>query len=107
MMASSLRVLWDDVKNPKGVIQIVHGMTAYEKGIQNLAKFYTLGYIAYGDDHCPHGKQQELENIGKAGKSSFFESVLDANQITKMLKAGIICLCSCLLTATALWRSLI
>jgi alpha-beta hydrolase superfamily lysophospholipase len=80
--------LWDDVKNPKGVIQIVHGMTSHMKRYTELGEiFNTLGYIAYGDDHRPHGETAGLENIGKAGKSSFFESVLDEIQITKMLKS--------------------
>lgn len=79
--------LWDDVKEPKGVIQIIHGMTSHMNRYKALGEtLNAYGYIAYGDDHRPHGETAGLENLGKASKNSFFESVQDEIEITKMLK---------------------
>lgn len=80
--------LWDDVKNPKGVIQILHGMTSHMKRYKELGEaLNAYGYIAYGDDHRPHGDTAGLNNLGKAGKNNFNETVQDEIAITKMLKA--------------------
>lgn len=79
--------LWDDVVEPKGVIQIVHGMTSHMLRYEELGKtLNSYGYIAYGDDHRPHGATAGLENLGKASKNNFQENVLDEIEITKMLK---------------------
>ncbi len=80
--------LWDDVTNPKGVIQIVHGMTSHMQRFKEFGEeLNRRGYIAYGDDHRPHGETAGLENLGKAGKNNFSENVRDEIEITKMLKA--------------------
>lgn len=79
--------VWDEVKNPKGVVQLVHGMTSHMKRYADLAETLNAhGYIAYGDDHRPHGETAGLENLGKADKNSFENSVRDEMEITKMLK---------------------
>jgi alpha-beta hydrolase superfamily lysophospholipase len=79
--------LWDDVKNPKGVIQIIHGMTSHMQRYTELGEtLNSYGYIAYGDDHRPHGETAGLQNLGKAGKNNFEENVLDEIAITEMLK---------------------
>ncbi len=80
--------LWDEVENPKGVIQVLHGMTSHMKRYKELGEaLNAYGYIAYGDDHRPHGDTAGLDNLGKAGKNNFTESVRDEIEITKMLKA--------------------
>lgn len=79
--------VWDDVKNPKGVIQMVHGMTSHMQRYEELAKMWnSYGYIVFGDDHRPHGETAGLANLGKASKHNFHENVLDEIAITKMLK---------------------
>jgi len=79
--------LWDDVKDPKGVIQIVHGMTSHMQRYLDFGEeLNRRGYIAYGDDHRPHGETAGLANLGKAGKNNFVENVRDEIAITKMLK---------------------
>lgn len=78
--------LWDDVENPKGVIQILHGMTSHMRRYEELGYVLNrLGYIAFGDDHRPHGDTAGLDNLGKAGKNNFRENVLDEIEITRML----------------------
>lgn len=80
--------LWDEVENPKGVIQILHGMTSHMKRYKELGEaLNAYGYIAYGDDHRPHGDTAGLDNLGKAGKNNFAENVRDEIEITEMLKA--------------------
>ncbi|NCA66718.1 MAG: alpha/beta hydrolase [Clostridia bacterium] len=80
--------LWDDVKEPKGVIQILHGMTSHMMRYDELGKeFNRYGYIAFGDDHRPHGATAGMENLGKAGINNFNENMLDEIAITRMLKA--------------------
>lgn len=79
--------LWDDIKKPKGVVQIIHGMTSHMGRFCDLGEALNrMGYIAYGDDHRPHGQTAGLNNLGKASKHNFDENVQDEIEITKMLK---------------------
>lgn len=79
--------VWDDVQNPKGVIQIIHGMTSHMQRYSELAEVWNgYGYIVFGDDHRPHGETAGLKNLGKASKHNFQENVLDEISITRMLK---------------------
>jgi len=79
--------LWDDVHNPKGVIQLVHGLTSHTMRYDDFAqKLNTAGYIVFGDDHRMNGKTAGLNNLGKAGNNNFNENVLDEIEITKMLR---------------------
>ncbi|MDD3946567.1 MAG: alpha/beta hydrolase [Clostridia bacterium] len=79
--------LWDDVQNPKGVIQIIHGMTSHMQRYKELGETLNrYGYIAYGDDHRPHGETAGIENLGKAEKNNYEENVQDEIAITQMLK---------------------
>lgn len=48
--------LWDDVPNPKGVVQICHGLGEHSARYEDFAKFLNAnGYIAFADDHRAHG----------------------------------------------------
>lgn len=79
--------LWDDVENPKGVIQLIHGLTSHTMRYEDFAKTLNEnGYIVFGDDHRMNGQTAGLENLGRAGKNNFNENVLDEIAITKMLK---------------------
>ena len=49
-------VIWDDVQNPIGTIQIAHGLAEYHGRYIETAKFLNdLGYIVYCNDHLGHG----------------------------------------------------
>lgn len=79
--------LWDDVKAPKGVIQLIHGLTSHTMRFEEFAKVLNEnGYIAFGDDHRMNGKTAGLENLGKADNNNFNENVMDEIAVTKMLK---------------------
>ena len=48
--------LWNDVKNPKGVVQISHGMAEHARRYDAFAQFLNSnGYIVFADDHRAHG----------------------------------------------------
>ena len=48
--------LWDDVADPKGVVQICHGLGEHSARYEDFAKFLNRnGYIAFADDHRAHG----------------------------------------------------
>jgi len=79
--------LWDEVENPKGVIQLVHGLTSHTMRYDDFAvELNAGGYIVFGDDHRMNGKTAGLENLGKAGPDNFNENVRDEIEITKMLR---------------------
>jgi len=48
--------LWDDVSQPKGVVQICHGLGEHSARYDDFARFLNAnGYIAFADDHRAHG----------------------------------------------------
>lgn len=49
--------LWDEVDEPKGIVQLCHGMAEHTGRYDDFAKFLNRnGYIVFGDDHRGHGK---------------------------------------------------
>jgi len=57
--------IWDDVKNPKGVVQIVHGMSDYGGTYDGFAKYLnSRGYIVFADDHRAHGRTETDKSRG-------------------------------------------
>lgn len=68
--------IWDDVNDPKGVIQVVHGMSEYAGRYDRFAKFLNSeGYIVFADDHRAMGRTETKENIGRH-KGKIFEKTL-------------------------------
>ena len=81
--------LWDDVQNPKGIVQIFHGMAEYIQRYDDFAKFLNQnGYIVFGDNHRAHGKTAgSIKNIGKyQGGNLLFDTLQDEKFFSKMLK---------------------
>ena len=81
--------LWDNVKDPKGVVQIFHGMAEHATRYNEFAKFLNKnGYIVFADDHRGHGKTAGSdENIGKyEGGNIFFDTAQDEKYFAKLLK---------------------
>lgn len=83
-------VLWNDVSNPKGVVQIVHGMKEHIRRYDRFARYLnSCGYIVYGDDHRAHGKTARHESlIGKPDgeKDLFAATASDVLAISDMLR---------------------
>ena len=77
--------VWDEVENPKAVVQLLHGMAEHIQRYDDFAKFLnSKGYIVLGDDHRGHGKTAGLEDLGKVPDGDcFFDTVQDEILITK------------------------
>jgi alpha-beta hydrolase superfamily lysophospholipase len=53
--------VWDDVKKPIGVIQLVHGSCEHSLRYREFAAFFNAnGYIVVAHDHRGHGQTADL-----------------------------------------------
>jgi alpha-beta hydrolase superfamily lysophospholipase len=79
---------WDKVINPKGVIQIFHGMAEHAARYKDFANFLNNnGFIVYANDHRGHGQTVSTEDdLGYIGKDGFNIIVEDEYQIKKFIK---------------------
>ncbi|WAM36424.1 alpha/beta hydrolase [Caldicellulosiruptor acetigenus] len=79
---------WDQVDNPRGILQIFHGMAEHGKRYEGFAQYMNEhGFIVYADDHRGHGRTAgSLENIGYIGEDGFNKLVQDEYLISKFLK---------------------
>lgn len=81
--------LWDKVENPKGVVQIIHGMQEHAKRYDEFAKYLnSQGIIVFASDLRGHGQTALLNNqpMGYSDGDIFFEIVQDQIIITDYLK---------------------
>ena len=83
--------LWNDVKNPKGVVQISHGMAEHARRYDAFAQFLNAnGYIVFADDHRAHGmtstKQSKKGIYGYHKGDIYNDTVRDEIAITAHLK---------------------
>lgn len=82
--------LWDNVKHPIGVVQLIHGMDEHVRRYERFAIFLNKnGYIVFGDDHRAHGRTAgDVSKIGKTdGDPDLFASIVsDEIHINKYLK---------------------
>ena len=77
---------WDNVKSPKGVVQILHGMVEYSGRYDDFAKFLnTNGYLVFASDHRGHGKTDE-NSLGCVGKDNFDLTLSDCIELSKQIK---------------------
>ena len=76
-------VIWDTVKNPVGVVQIIHSIDEHIRRYDNFAKYLNKnGYIVFGNDHRVNGK------TGGIGQDDIFMSIVnDEIQILEYLKS--------------------
>lgn len=74
---------WTDVKEPIGVVQIIHGMTEHAKRYRDFAKFLNKhGFIVIADDHRGHGLT-DSESLGYSKGNMFEDTVKDEIELTK------------------------
>ena len=79
--------LWDEVKTPKGIVQIVHGMAEHARRYDDFAKFLNgNGFIVWADDHRAHGETETKETIGYHDGNIYLDSVKDEIAMTRYLK---------------------
>ncbi|HBY2778790.1 TPA: alpha/beta hydrolase [Clostridioides difficile] len=82
---------WEDenIKKPKAVIQIAHGMAETAQRYETFAKVLTKnGYIVYINDHRGHGKTAKIiENVGHLAKKEGFRCLVeDMYTLTNIIK---------------------
>ncbi len=59
--------IWDNVKNLKGVVQLIHGSLEHSKRYDELARvFNKSGFIVISDDHRGHG-ETDKDMLGHVG----------------------------------------
>ncbi|WP_319370908.1 alpha/beta hydrolase [uncultured Ilyobacter sp.] len=78
--------VWDDVKKPKGVIQIIHGMGEHSLRYESTAKWFNENeYLVYADDHRGHGYSvEDIEDLGRI-EGGFRVLIEDAKYITDFI----------------------
>lgn len=83
--------LWDNVRNPKAVVQISHGMAEHARRYDDFANYLNQnGFIVFADDHRAHGmtstKQSAKGVKGYHKGDIYFDTMQDECAITSMLK---------------------
>ncbi len=74
---------WLDVAEPRGVIQIAHGMAEHSGRYDNFAKFMNKnGYIVIADDHRGHG-ETDSESLGYCEGDMFNDTLRDMAAIAR------------------------
>lgn len=70
-------------EDPKGVVQIVHGMTEHGARYEGFARYLNEhGYFVVADDHRGHGKTHP-QSLGYAPGDMFADTVRDEGLITE------------------------
>ncbi len=72
--------LWDETKNPKGVVLIIHGMSEHSARYDEFAKFLNKNdFVCFAFDLRAHGKTSvDIASLGKYDGDLFGDSVNDA-----------------------------
>lgn len=80
--------VWDKVENPKGVVQIIHGMQEHAKRYDQFAKYLnSVGLIAFASDLRGHGETAIMHNLqlGYSDGDIFMEILQDQIILTEYL----------------------
>lgn len=76
--------LWE-CENPKGMVQIVHGMAENTLRYEKLAEYLVeQGFIVFADDHRGHGKTDDCS--GYADGDMFFDTLKDVAMLSDIYK---------------------
>lgn len=77
---------WLNVKKPKGIVQIIHGMVEHGARYDRFAKFLnSKGYLVVADDHRGHGNTDKT-TLGYCDGDMFADTVKDEGFITNYYK---------------------
>ena len=75
--------IWDDVADPKAVVQIAHGMGEHCGRYDDFASFLNKnGYIVIAEDHRGHGKTCGYEKRGIVEGDSYNDTITDMINLT-------------------------
>ena len=68
--------VWEEVAEPKGLVQIIHGMCEHVARYDEFAEYLnSKGYLVDGDDHRGHGLTDK-DNLGIALDGDLFKDTL-------------------------------
>ncbi len=68
---------WDEVDNPKGVVQFIHGFNEHHERFIDLAKvFNEQGYLVYMNEHYEHGAAK----VREISETTFFDGKKPRNK---------------------------
>lgn len=82
-------LVWDEVKDPKAVVQLSHGMAEHVLRYGEFAQFLNAnGYIVYGHDHRGHGQSVSTsEDLGYfSDADGWLKLVKDLQQVNNQIK---------------------
>jgi len=79
--------IYDDIKNPKGCIQLIHGMQEHCGRYEHVAKFFNdNGYIVFTYNQRGHGEKAVKSNMAGRGTSDIYtECVKDAIAVSEFI----------------------
>ncbi|MCQ2550974.1 MAG: lysophospholipase [Clostridia bacterium] len=75
-------------ENPKGIVQISHGMQEYLLRYEDLANYLNQnGYVVCGNDHLGHGASAKEGDLGFMGEKDGYNHVVqDLYKMTELIK---------------------
>lgn len=81
--------IWNEVKKPKAVLQILHGMAEHAGRYNDFAEFLNNnGFIVYAADHRGHGKTAgKVGELGYIGQDGFNVIIEDNHYILEKIKS--------------------
>ena len=57
--------IWEPEQEPKGIVQIIHGVAEHTERYDTFARFLNQhGYLVVGEDHPGHGKTADVDSLG-------------------------------------------
>ncbi len=79
---------WGSSKKPKGVVQLVHGMSEWIGRYNYFAeKLVKAGYLVYGHDHCGHGYSSEsTDRLGYISNNGFYLMLEDIRELNSIIR---------------------
>lgn len=79
--------VWDEVKNPRAVVKIAHGMAEHSARYDDFAKYLnSKGLIVVMNDHRGHGLTAEPDSLGYEEGDMWTNNVLDQTTIIDYCK---------------------
>lgn len=77
-----------EVKNPKAIMQIVHGSAEHAKRYESFAKYLnTQGISVWAMDLMGHGKEESIkDNLGYLGRKGYETVIEHVNKLGDMMK---------------------
>ncbi len=76
--------IWDDVKDPKGVVLLAHGMAEHIARYDDFSKYLNeAGYIVVGDDERGHG--HSTPTLGVVQGDSFNQTIEDKKMLCEYI----------------------